>query len=101
MATCGECGTEWLSDEDYLCALCRGGKTGDGIYEVVLESYDENVAPPHELMRIARADNVVFFEIAEYDESNGQEGPRAEFRNKAVFGVKFAALKKALEAIDF
>lgn len=95
---CGSCGTARIAENDYLCRGCRARQgMGDTINEVQIMSYDENVAPPYDVLRVARAGEVIFFEIADYEEGNNT----TTLENRSTFGVTLRDLKKALDALDF
>jgi hypothetical protein len=95
---CAECKAD-AREDDYLCRAHRTAKdlAGGNLYEVSVESYDENVAPPESLMKIARVGDTIFFEMVSNDEVYGE----AHTQHIAAFGVKLADLKQALEAVKF
>lgn len=95
---CGECSSAEAMADDYLCIACRARKDGEGqLYEAVLQHSDDRVAPPENIMTMARVGDRVYLDICEYDERT-RENKRVI---KAGFSVTARDLKKALDALGF
>jgi hypothetical protein len=106
---CPECDERPVNPEsdDFVCAWCRARKDGrmlkspGQIYSVMVENYDENVAPPDRLLEVARTgggngyEPTIFIDVLEYEESTWDR----KAKRRAIAGFTEESLVKALIAL--